>query len=75
MTHASVAPDERARLGITDNLIRISVGLEEEEDLLADIQQALDKAVTTPTPIPHHTFLYQITRQRTRRRLYAFDTT
>ena len=33
------------RLGISDNLIRLSVGLEDEKDLLADLQQALDKAV------------------------------
>ena len=45
MTHASVPPDERIRLGITDSLIRLSVGLEDEADLLKDIQQALDKAV------------------------------
>ena len=45
MTHASVAPEERVRLGITDNLIRLSVGLEDRDDLLLDIQQALDKAV------------------------------
>ena len=47
MTHASVPPDERVRLGITDSLIRLSVGLEDEADLLKDIQQALDKAVGT----------------------------
>ena len=45
MTHASVPPEERLRLGISDNLIRLSVGLEDEKDLLADLQQALDKAV------------------------------
>ena len=45
MTHASVSPDERARLGISDNLIRLSVGLEDQKDLLLDLQQALDKAV------------------------------
>ena len=32
-------------MGISDNLIRLSVGLEDEKDLLADLQQALDKAV------------------------------
>ncbi|MGH9398343.1 MAG: trans-sulfuration enzyme family protein [Terriglobia bacterium] len=41
MTHASVPPEERARLGITDGLIRISVGIEEVEDILADLDQAL----------------------------------
>ncbi|XP_012233878.1 putative cystathionine gamma-lyase 2 [Linepithema humile] len=42
MTHASVPEDERAALGITDQLIRLSVGLESEQDLVADIQQALN---------------------------------
>jgi cystathionine beta-lyase/cystathionine gamma-synthase len=41
MTHASVPPDRRARLGITDGLIRISVGIEDVEDLRADLEQAL----------------------------------
>ncbi|MGH9434552.1 MAG: cystathionine gamma-synthase [Terriglobia bacterium] len=41
MTHASVPPDERTRLGITDGLVRISVGIEEVEDILADLDQAL----------------------------------
>jgi cystathionine beta-lyase/cystathionine gamma-synthase len=41
MTHASVPPDKRAELGITDGLVRISVGLEDLEDLVADCEQAL----------------------------------
>ena len=41
MTHASVPADKRAELGITDGLVRISVGLEDLEDLLADCEQAL----------------------------------
>ncbi|XP_076040588.1 cystathionine gamma-lyase [Oratosquilla oratoria] len=45
MTHASVAKEERERLGITDGLIRLSVGLEGEEDLLNDLDQALNKAM------------------------------
>ncbi|KAK7863819.1 hypothetical protein R5R35_003308 [Gryllus longicercus] len=40
MTHASIPPEERAKYGITDNLIRMSVGLESVEDLTADIDQA-----------------------------------
>ncbi len=43
MTHASVLPETRARLGITDGLVRISVGLEETEDIIADLDQALSK--------------------------------
>ena len=41
MSHASIPPEERARLGITDTLIRISVGLEDVEDLIADFDKAL----------------------------------
>jgi cystathionine beta-lyase/cystathionine gamma-synthase len=41
MTHASVPPDRRQMLGITDGLIRISVGIEDVEDLLADLENAL----------------------------------
>ncbi|XP_001648394.2 cystathionine gamma-lyase [Aedes aegypti] len=44
MTHASVPPEHRALLGITDNLIRISVGLEDADDLIVDLKQALEKA-------------------------------
>ncbi|HED11804.1 MAG TPA: PLP-dependent transferase [Caldithrix abyssi] len=41
MTHASVPREERLRMGLTDGLIRLSVGVEDEEDLLADVEQAL----------------------------------
>jgi cystathionine gamma-lyase/cystathionine beta-lyase/cystathionine gamma-lyase/homocysteine desulfhydrase len=41
MTHASVPKDRREMLGITDGLIRISVGIEDVEDLQADLEQAL----------------------------------
>jgi cystathionine beta-lyase/cystathionine gamma-synthase len=40
-THADVAPEERERLGITDSLLRMSVGLENVQDLMADLEQAL----------------------------------
>ena len=43
MTHASVLPETRARLGITEGLVRISVGLEDVEDIIADLDQALEK--------------------------------
>ncbi|MBI5472577.1 MAG: PLP-dependent transferase [Ignavibacteriae bacterium] len=42
MTHASIPPDQRARIGVTDGLVRISVGIEDVEDILADIENALD---------------------------------
>lgn len=41
MTHASVPPEARAKLGITDGLVRISVGVEDVEDLIADLENAL----------------------------------
>ncbi|WP_099157370.1 bifunctional cystathionine gamma-lyase/homocysteine desulfhydrase [Virgibacillus ndiopensis] len=41
MTHASIPADRRAELGITDGLIRISVGIEDSEDLIEDLKQAL----------------------------------
>jgi cystathionine gamma-lyase/cystathionine beta-lyase/cystathionine gamma-lyase/homocysteine desulfhydrase len=41
MTHASLPPEERAKLGISDSLVRLSVGIEDVEDLLADLEQAL----------------------------------
>ncbi|XP_050833387.1 cystathionine gamma-lyase-like isoform X1 [Serinus canaria] len=44
MTHGKMDPDMKKRLGITDTLIRLSVGLEDEEDLLADLDQALKAA-------------------------------
>jgi cystathionine beta-lyase/cystathionine gamma-synthase len=41
MTHASVLPETRKRLGITDGLVRISVGIEDTDDIIADLDQAL----------------------------------
>lgn len=43
MTHASVLPETRARLGITEGLVRISVGIEDIDDIIADLDQALQK--------------------------------
>jgi cystathionine beta-lyase/cystathionine gamma-synthase len=43
MTHASVDLEKRERLGITDGLVRISVGIEDTDDIIADIDQALAK--------------------------------
>lgn len=44
MTHASIPPEERARIGITDALIRLSVGVEDADDLLEDLAQAIEKS-------------------------------
>lgn len=43
MTHASIPQEEREKLGITDSLIRLSVGVEDIDDLIADISNALSK--------------------------------
>ncbi|MFE8696798.1 bifunctional cystathionine gamma-lyase/homocysteine desulfhydrase [Cytobacillus sp. FJAT-53684] len=43
MTHASIPQERRAELGITDGLVRISVGLEDAEDLIEDLKQALEQ--------------------------------
>jgi cystathionine gamma-lyase len=41
MTHGSIPKEEREKVGVTDNLLRLSVGVEDIEDLLADLEQAL----------------------------------
>lgn len=43
MTHASVPPPERAKRGLSDSLVRFSVGIEDSEDLIEDVTQALKK--------------------------------
>jgi cystathionine beta-lyase/cystathionine gamma-synthase len=42
MTHGSVPPEQRAAAGITDGLVRLSVGLENSDDIIADLERALD---------------------------------
>jgi cystathionine beta-lyase/cystathionine gamma-synthase len=44
MTHASVPIEMRREMGLTDDLIRISVGIEDPEDLIADLDHALNEA-------------------------------
>ena len=41
MTHASVPPEMRRRMGLTDSLVRLSVGIEDVDDLISDLDQAL----------------------------------
>lgn len=41
MTHASVPPEQRKKIGVTDGLVRLSVGIEDVEDIIADLKQAL----------------------------------
>ncbi|KAH7345566.1 Cys/Met metabolism PLP-dependent enzyme-domain-containing protein [Rhizoctonia solani] len=50
MTHRALSEAERATLGITSNLIRLSIGIENADDLIADIQQALKAAVPDFVP-------------------------
>jgi len=45
MTHASVPAEERAKLGVDDSLVRLSVGVEDEPDLIADLERALEGLV------------------------------
>ena len=42
MTHSTVPPDEKLRRGITDNLFRVSVSLENADDLMDDLKKSLD---------------------------------
>ncbi len=41
MTHLSVPAERKQALGITDNLVRVSIGVEDADDLIADFDQAL----------------------------------
>jgi len=43
MTHASIPKKEREKIGLSNSLLRISVGIENIEDLIADLRQALNK--------------------------------
>jgi cystathionine beta-lyase/cystathionine gamma-synthase len=43
MTHASVPPERRAAIGITEDMVRVSVGIEDVDDLIADLDQALQR--------------------------------
>jgi cystathionine beta-lyase/cystathionine gamma-synthase len=48
-SHAGMSPDERRKAGISDGLIRMSVGLEASEDIITDLTQALDAVVSSET--------------------------
>lgn len=50
MTHASIPKEERLKNGLTDTLIRLSVGVEDVEDLIADLDQALAVCHSRPKP-------------------------
>ena len=44
MTHASIPKETREKVGITDRLIRLSVGIEDVDDIWSDIENAIEKA-------------------------------
>jgi cystathionine gamma-synthase len=50
MTHASMTPEARARAGITDSVIRLSVGIEDPADLVADLEATLGSLPAAPDP-------------------------
>jgi methionine-gamma-lyase len=43
MTHSAIPQEEQVKMGITDKMIRFSVGLENHDDIIWDIEQALEK--------------------------------
>jgi methionine-gamma-lyase len=43
MTHSTMSPEDQARYGITPGLVRVAAGIEDADDLLADLEQALAK--------------------------------
>lgn len=45
MTHGSIPEEERIKAGITENLVRLSVGIEDRDDLLADLERGLRVAI------------------------------
>ena len=44
MTHSMLSPEDRRTVGISDGLVRLSVGIEDAEDIIADLEQALEVA-------------------------------
>jgi Cystathionine beta-lyases/cystathionine gamma-synthases len=55
MSHASMAPEQREAAGITNGLIRLSVGIESTDDLRADLSQALTAAGAEAAASGHNT--------------------
>ena len=43
-THSQLSPEEQEQTGVTDNYVRLSIGIEHPDDILADLKQALDAA-------------------------------
>ncbi|MCW5911682.1 MAG: PLP-dependent transferase [Cyclobacteriaceae bacterium] len=59
MTHASIPKERHADFGITDGLLRLSVGLEDAEDLIADLKQASEKSIHQPVAAQHASYALQ----------------
>jgi len=53
MTHARIPAEVRRASGLPDGLVRLSVGLEHADDLIADVDAALEKAVPAPVRTAH----------------------
>ncbi len=51
-THQQLSPEEQRAAGVTPGYVRLSVGIEHPEDILADLAQALDKAVALAPAVP-----------------------
>ncbi|HWB94009.1 MAG TPA: PLP-dependent transferase, partial [Puia sp.] len=49
MTHKSIPAEKRRAAGVADGLVRLSIGLEDTEDLIADLRRALDKVPVKAT--------------------------
>ena len=63
MSHAAMGPEGRRLAGISDNLVRLSVGIENAEDLLADLKAGLDKVMHADTSTPWAEALQQENRR------------
>lgn len=64
MTHASMTPEARATAGISESLVRLSIGIEAAEDLVADLGQALDAAARTRPAVAVATSLATVSSNR-----------
>jgi cystathionine beta-lyase/cystathionine gamma-synthase len=51
MTHAALSPEQKEKAGISENLIRISVGIEQQEDIIGSILEALELKSIKANPI------------------------
>jgi cystathionine gamma-synthase len=47
-SHAMISPEQRQKMGVTEQMIRLSVGIENADDLIGDLEQALTVVVGTP---------------------------